>query len=40
MVIESLVSRPVGVVTVEMAAPVSRTKSMWWPSMSCLTVGS
>jgi hypothetical protein len=39
-VIESLVSQPVGVVTVEMAAPVSRMKPIWWPSMSVLTMGS
>jgi hypothetical protein len=37
MVIESLVSRPVGVVTEEKAAPVSRMKSICQPSMSLLT---
>jgi hypothetical protein len=28
------------VVTVEMATPVSRMKSIWQPSMSILTMGS
>jgi hypothetical protein len=28
------------VVTVDMAAPVSRMKSVWQPSMSVLTMGS
>jgi hypothetical protein len=40
MVIESLVSQPVGVVTVEMAIPVSRMKSIWWPPTPILTMGS
>jgi hypothetical protein len=40
MVVESLVSWPVGVVTVEMDTPVSRMKSIWWPSTSILTMGS
>jgi hypothetical protein len=40
MVIESLVSWPVGEVMVEMAAPVSRMKSAWQPSPSVLTMGS
>jgi hypothetical protein len=31
IVIESLVSQPVSVVMVEMAAPVSRMKSIWGP---------